>query len=120
MSEERSEGPLTTLTHARLRALQGDVVAARRILASLLERTPEDLDARALLAALAGRGPRPHAGATEEIPEQPPEQGDPREMAARFQDVLGGGSAGPDRVVRQLEQWLRRVQRNAGASGVRG
>jgi uncharacterized protein HemY len=73
MDGPRTEGPLTTLTHARLRALQGDAAAARRILTAILERTPEDVEAQTLLAELAGRGVRPHAAEVDEPAEQPPE-----------------------------------------------
>jgi hypothetical protein len=120
MSEARPEGPLTTLTHARLRALQGDVGAARRILTAVLEQAPDDSEARTLLEELAGRGSGPRPAEAEQVPERPPERGDPAEMAARFKGVLGGGSDDPGRVVRRLERWLERVQRNASASLVRG
>lgn len=109
-----------TLTHARLRVLQGDVVAARRILTAVLTQSPDDSEARALLEDLAGRDSRPRAAGVEEAPEQPPERGDPLQMAARFKGVLNGRSDRPGRVVRRLEQWLERVQRNAEASVVRG
>ena len=112
--------PLTTLTHARLRALQGDVIAARRILKAILDRSPDDDEARAFLAELAGRGSRPAAADVAEVAERAPERGDPGEMAARFRRVMNGRQAGSERVVRQLEQWLDTVQRNAGESGVRG
>ena len=47
----------TTLTHARLRALQGDYAAAERLLCELLERQPDHAEARALLRSIAGRVP---------------------------------------------------------------
>jgi anthranilate phosphoribosyltransferase len=119
MHGHTADGPLTTLTHARLRALQGDVVAARRILSEILRGRPEDVEAQALLAALSGRGPQP---VHENLPEpdaDAPERGSPREMAARFKRVLNGRRADPDRVLRQLEGWLERVRRNAGDAGAR-
>ena len=58
--------PLATLTHARLRAVQGDRRAARRILASILERDPERQDARKLLHQVAGRAERPAVGEREQ------------------------------------------------------
>jgi len=100
--------------------MQGDVVAARRILTAILDRLPEDDEARALLAELAGRSSRPGVAEVAEVAEQSPERGDPGEMAARFRHVMTGRQAGPERVVRQLEQWLETLQRNAGESGVRG
>jgi len=120
MNGTDSVSPLTTVTHARIRVVQGDVVGARRILTAILERTPEDGEARALLAELADRGAQPYAAEVDEGPGQAPERGNPREMAARFRRVMIGRPAPPERVVRQLERWLDRVQRNAGASGVRG
>jgi hypothetical protein len=120
MNGHDPDSPLTTLTHARLRALQGDVSAARRILTAILDQSPEDGEARALLAELAGRGSRPGAAEVDEPAEPAPERGDPREMAARFRRVMMGRHAAPARVVRHLERWLETVQRNAGASGVRG
>lgn len=112
--------PLTTVTHARLRAGQGDVVAARRILTAILDHSPEDDEARTLLAELAGRSSRPGAVEVAEVAERAPERGEPGEMAARVRRVMNGRQVGPERVVRQLEQWLETVQRNAGESGVRG
>ena len=120
MNGHDADSPLTTLTHARLRALQGDVVAARRILTVILDHSPEDGEARALLAELAGRASRPGAAEVAEVAEQAPERGAPREMVSRFRRVMIGRQAAPERVVRQLKRWLETVQRNAGESGVRG
>jgi hypothetical protein len=50
--EQSAAGPLATLTHARLRVLQGDLRAARRILTELLARAPGDAGARDLLERL--------------------------------------------------------------------
>jgi hypothetical protein len=46
---------LPTMTHARLRADQGDLVGARRILRDILEGDPRNDEARALLARLGSR-----------------------------------------------------------------
>lgn len=54
MAPERSDGPFATLTHARLRAEQGDVAAALRIVGAILEREPDDGEARDLAASLRG------------------------------------------------------------------
>jgi hypothetical protein len=53
------EGPADTpltLTHARLRAAQGDVDAARRILRAVLGADPANREASGLLRALDGGG----------------------------------------------------------------
>ena len=76
-----------TLTHARVRLRQGDYAAARLILTRLLERDPDETQARALLDFLARPG------------------------------ITPAGAASPDRAqnrrrtVRRLENWLARIRR---------
>jgi hypothetical protein len=53
---------LETVTHARLRAEQGDAAGAVRILRAVLARRPGDAEARELLASLPG-GAAPPASA---------------------------------------------------------
>jgi hypothetical protein len=55
-----ADGPdaLATLTHARLRAEQGDVRGARRLLRAIVARRPDDERARELLARLGDRAGR--------------------------------------------------------------
>jgi len=86
-----------TVTHARLRARQGDLPTARRILASILEVSPGHPGARALLEEIGGRA-----------------SGEPR--------GTGDGEAGGEdddgrRIVEHLSRWLDRIKRNAGAPG---
>jgi len=50
--DARRDAPFDTLTHARLRARQGDLPGARRVLRQLLERDPADPAAHALLRDL--------------------------------------------------------------------
>ena len=50
---------IATVTHARVRAAQGDVAGALRVLRSLLTDSPGDPEARKLHDALS----RPHAAA---------------------------------------------------------
>jgi uncharacterized protein HemY len=50
---------IATVTHARVRAAQGDVAGALRVLRSLLTASPGDPEARKLHDALL----RPHAAA---------------------------------------------------------
>jgi len=82
--------PLATLTHARLRAEQGDLAGARRILDRLLRLEPRHGEALRLLEALG----RPAAGDRE---------GEPQ----------GGRRAR----IRRLERWLARVHRRGAAQG---
>lgn len=51
-SSDRGSEPLATVTHARLRAAQGDLASARRLLSELLARSPDHEPARALLQHL--------------------------------------------------------------------
>jgi hypothetical protein len=48
---------LATLTHARLRAEQGDRRGARALLRAIVSRRPDDEQACELLGSLAGRAP---------------------------------------------------------------
>jgi hypothetical protein len=82
-------GPLLTTTHARLRAAQGDVAAARRILQAVLAQKPGDPEATALLATLA---PAPDAGYSEppDEPLAPPEPARGEDLSARFREALAG------------------------------
>ena len=52
MEPDSSPDAPLTLTHARLRAAQGDLAAARRILRALLDVDAGNSDALALLSAL--------------------------------------------------------------------
>lgn len=52
-TEPNPDAPFT-LTHARLRAAQGDLEAAGRILRAMLRDEPGNLEAKQLLATLAG------------------------------------------------------------------
>jgi hypothetical protein len=81
-----SGGSFATLTHARLRASQGDVAGAVRILRVILSVQPDHEDARALLAGLEDRVTVRH----------------------REPDDKSGAA------VRVLSGWLARVQRNRG------
>ena len=55
----RTEDSFATLTHARLRARQGDLSGARAILRELLARDAPDPRARRLLEQLGGRSREP-------------------------------------------------------------
>jgi len=100
----------TTLTHARLRALQGDYAAAERLLVELLEEQPDHAEARALLRSVAGRIPIDSPQPGRETPElrQP---GDPGRLAGAFREALGA-EASPAVRIRRLEDWLSRIRRS--------
>jgi len=111
-----SGGSFATLTHARLRAAQGDVGGAARILRVILEVQPEHREARELLDEITGRVPVVHTEPAEERASAvvPANAG---ELAQRFREALGddGRSARLER----LSLWLARTQRNRGARHVR-
>lgn len=93
---------LPTLTHARIRAAQGDVEGARGILEEILAARPGDLEAQLLLRDVArARGaPRAAEPAEEALP--PPVPGEPALLSARFAHA-GRATA--------LEAWLERLRR---------
>ena len=80
------EPVLLTVTHARLRALQGDAAGAVRILKALLARRPGDPEAQALLANLPG-GPSAEPEAAEPMA-PPPTPARARELADAFRRTL--------------------------------
>ena len=99
------------MTHARIRASQGDVAGARRVLAGILARTPDDVEARALLLELEGKaGRRAHAEPAERL--SLPEAADARTLADRFRRSLGPARPVADVSgrVRRLEAWLTRIR----------
>lgn len=102
---------ILTLTHARIRARQGDLAGARRVLVGMLERSPEDVEARSLLEELAGRvGRAARAERSEQLPL--PEATDARALAERFRRTLGPRTRIVDVSgrVRRLEAWLTRIR----------
>jgi hypothetical protein len=62
---DRDDDAPITLTHARLRAAQGDLDAARRILAAILVDSPGNPEATALLAAIRASSVEPPGGEPE-------------------------------------------------------
>jgi len=100
-----------TLTHARVRAGQGDVRGARRILQAILERDPQDAEARQLLRELQERRQRSGREAPA-APLAPARAATPGELAARFRRALSSSGGGATRIrIRRLERWLRRIER---------
>ena len=115
MTAEPGES-FATLTHARLRASQGDVGGAARILRVILEVQPTHREARELLDEITGRPSVPHAEPAERPVAEivPAVAGD---LAGQFRDAL---SANRRRVrIERLSVWLQRVQRNRGTRHAR-
>jgi hypothetical protein len=100
---------LLTLTHARLRAQQGDAGGAADILRELLVRRPDDREAEALLASLPGAG-TPHQEPGEAAP-RPPTPAHAEALAPSFRRALAGGERAGKR--RRLERFLETVTRHA-------
>ena len=99
---------LQTVTHARLRALQGDPAGAVRILEAVLARRPEDGEARELLRNLPrGRAPEMEG---DESPVAPPTPASADELARTFRRTL----APPRMPARsRLQRFLFAITRHA-------
>ena len=98
---------LETVTHARLRAQQGDEEGAVRILQAVLARRPGDPEAATLLASLTG------CTLTHEEPEDPPLQ---PPAAARADDLARSFRrrlAGARPLHQRLQRFLAAVTRHA-------
>jgi hypothetical protein len=113
-------GPLATVTHAKLRAAQGDAAAAREILQAILEAYPGDEEARAVLARLEGERDRP-VPVEEEDSVGPPQTEDPAALAARFRKTLRGRGEekGGSGVILRFEALLERIARQRGRGHAR-
>jgi len=102
---------ILTLTHARIRAGQGDLAGARGVLRAILERSPNDAEAQALLEHLSGRADRD--ATPERVEAVPaPEAADARFLAEKFRLSLGSRERDSDVTgrVRRLEAWLTRIR----------
>jgi hypothetical protein len=102
---------ILTLTHARIRAGQGDVTGARRVLRAILELSPNNAEAQALLEELSGRAGR-EVAAERGAPLPAPEGADARSLAEEFRRSLGSRDRNSDVTgrVRRLETWLTRIR----------
>ena len=100
---------LPTLTHARIRATQGDAEGARRILAAILAVHPDDEAARALLHQIGRRPPRLRPDELEEEPLAPPVPGDPAVLTARFRGAPASGAR--ETGVVRLHDWRERIRK---------
>ncbi|HEX4825188.1 MAG TPA: hypothetical protein VFV19_12850 [Candidatus Polarisedimenticolaceae bacterium] len=102
------DGEFATLTHARLRASQGDVAGAARIVRVILRAQPGHEEARAFLASLEGRV----AVTYRERREPEPRAAAPAEAAAlapAFRRALDEGQAAA-----RLEAWVERIRKGRG------
>lgn len=111
-----SGGSFATLTHARLRAAQGDVTGAVRILRVILEVQPGHDEARGFLAEIEDRLSAAHVEPLEVAAEavMPATAGD---LTQRFRDALDARRPNPR--IRRLSSWLERMERNRGGPHVR-
>lgn len=96
-----------TLTHARLRASQGDFRVAAAIAAELLERDPGDAGARDLLVSVAARPDAAPAEADDEALEAP-EGAVAGELRQRFRTALAVDPRP------RLRRWAEGVSRRRG------
>jgi len=114
--ENHPGSPLSTLTHARVRAMQGDVRTARSILVCILRQDPGHVEAKKLQERLSHRDQVPGAqGWEERLP--PGEPGDPSTLAREFKRVLGGTDFRPrEKVAERLRWWLDRIKGNSGGT----
>lgn len=105
-----------TLTHAKLRAAQGDVAGAARILRVILQVQPGHDEASAFLAEIENRIAVAHTEPLEVASEAvtPATAGD---LTLRFREALDPRR--PSGRVRRLALWLERAQRTRGARHVR-
>lgn len=100
---------LETLTHARIRAAQGDRSGARRIARAILARDPDDAAARELLEALGAEGDAPAGEADDPVPDVPVAAA-AADLKEAFRARLGFDPP-PDPKAR-LALWLDRIRAN--------
>lgn len=99
---------IATVTHARVRAAQGDLAGARRVLMEILRHTPDHVEAQELLLRFAGRGdPAPVATPPESL--RPPQAADVASLAKSFRRKLAPSGTVPRPDIERLRGWLKRV-----------
>lgn len=112
---ESPPGSLATLTHARIRAEQGDLSGARKVLRDLLAADPSQEAALALLDEIDGRSDRSGGeDKAEAIPERL--EADPANLSASFREALGARPPERRERIARLRNWLETVRR-AGKAG---
>ena len=113
MAAGGSTGPFATLTHARVRAGQGDIAGATRILRVILDAQPDHVEARAMLDGLSGRASLAYREPVADRAADPM-AASAADLAPRFRETLMRG-----RRVESLKRWGERVQRNREKHRVR-
>lgn len=103
-----------TVTHARIRAAQGDLTGARRILDEILAEDPLDRDAHGLLESLGRARGQPRREEPQDEPLPEPSAGDPASLALRFRAGLRPFGDPPGIRVARLTAWLDRVRAARG------
>lgn len=111
-----SGGSFATLTHARLRAAQGDVPGAVKILRVILEVQPGHHEARGFLAEIENRLAVAHSEASE-VAAEAVTSATAGDLTLRFREALDASRPSPR--IRRLSSWLERTQRNRGGRHVR-
>lgn len=106
--EGASDAPFT-ITHARLRASQGDLATARRVLRAILASDPGHVEAARLLEAL-GDGEEDASPRETVRAEASREPATAEELAGRFRDALASGGTRSER----LRRWVETIRRNRG------
>lgn len=104
------EEPLSTVTHARIRAGQGDVRGAIDVLRSILKRNPGDGEALLLMEEYEGASGTEYLEEVEESLE-PVEGADAGDLAQSFREALGGAVTETGRRIRRLRALLERISR---------
>ena len=104
-----------TLTHARLRAAQGDHSGAARLLGEMLLAEPDHPQARALLQEIDGKSSAA-APVSDDPPVAPPLACDPSDLKDAFRLALRTDPVPPVRRIRRLQDWLSRVRSGAPSS----
>jgi hypothetical protein len=107
-----TRGSFATLTHARIRAAQGDLEGAERILRVILQVQPAHDEARALLVDLGRRAALAHHEPASPAPE-PATAATAEALAPRFRGELSS-PAGDSRAVR-LRAWIEGALARRGA-----
>ena len=115
MNKDSGES-FATLTHARLRAAQGDVSGAVRILRVILEVQPGHDEARGFLAEIENRLAVAHVEPLE-VAAEAVTSATAGDLARRFREALEARRPSPK--IPQLASWLERIQRNRGGRYVR-
>jgi hypothetical protein len=109
-SRDRLPAGFSTLTHARIRAAQGDRSGARRVLRAILEREPWNREALDLFDQLAGQD-RPRRSVPPDPTPGPPVEATAQDLGDRFRRMLEGEA---DPRIHRLSAWLGRLEQQGG------